>query len=246
MFAGRGLTVDARPVASSPAQFRSLREGAYEMVLTSPDNIAAHSSMDVRVVRAVDGGMGLCLVGARGVRCVDDLRGRVIGVDVADSGFAFALYELLAASGLRRGDCEVVALGSTPRRAVALREGRCAATLLNGGAAVAAVHAGLVRLGRISDVVNPYLGTVLAATGPWLAEHADAVSRFVTAWQRAVTTLLTEDVDDLLAGVFDVPREQVRDVRRVLRDPVEGLVPDGAVDERALANVAALRARYGG
>lgn len=257
LFVQRGMEIEAEAVTSSPAQFSSLNVGAYDLVLTSPDNVAAYRSgtdnplgvrMDVRVIRAVDGGLGLALLGARGVGTVDDLRGRVIAVDVPDSGFAFALYELLATHGLHRGDdYHVVAMGSTPRRAVALRAGQCQATLLSGGFAVGAQKSGLVPLGRISEVVRPYLATVLAATGQWLDSHPVVVQRFCDVWQQAVTAVLApgDAIDPLLAEVFNVPVAEIAVMRRILHDPAEGLVPDGAVDLEALDNVLRLRDRYG-
>ncbi|HEY3607461.1 MAG TPA: ABC transporter substrate-binding protein [Pseudonocardiaceae bacterium] len=246
-----GLTVEAEAVTSSPAQFRSLAAGAYDLVLTSPDNVAAHrfradDPMDVRIIRAVDGGLGLSLLGAPGVRKLGDLH--TIGVDVPDSGFAYALYSLLASHGLHRDiDYELVALGATPLRAVALRDGRCDATLLGGGFTVAAECAGLVNLGRISDVVRPYLGTVLAATGAWLENYRTIAQRFCAAWQQAVDMLLVPcaDGDRLLADVFSLPAADVPVMRRVLLDPIEGLVADGVVRTDAITSVLRLRAEYG-
>jgi len=259
LFAERGLIVEAEPVTSSPAQFRSLAAGDYDLVLTSPDNVAAYrfgadnplgQQVEARIVLAVDGGLGLSLLAANGIRRVEDLRGATIGVDVPDSGFAFALYELLAGHGLRRGtDYELVALGSTPRRAVALREGRCSATLLNGGFAVSAELAGLANLGRISDVVRPYLGTVLAGTDSWLAGHPVIVRQFRAAWQEAVDLLLDprsgQEFDPLLAEVFGLSAAALPTMRRILADPAEGLVPDGVVHTDAPASVFELRARHG-
>lgn len=257
MFARFGLAIEAEAVTSSPAQFCSLHVGAYDLVLTSPDNVAAYRygarnalgvQVDVRIIRAVDGGMGLSLIGAPGVRTIGDLRGRVVAVDVPDSGFAFALYELLATHGLHRDDdYDIVAMGSTPRRAGALRDRHCHATLLNGGLAIAAQRDGMVSLGRISDVVRPYLGTVLAATGRWLDTHPVIVRQFTYAWQQAVTQLLTagHEIDSLLAEVFGLPVAQLPAVHRILHDPNEGLVPDGEVNRDALANVLRLRARHG-
>ena len=37
-----GLTVTEHPVASSPAQFRSLLDGELHVALTSPDNVLAY------------------------------------------------------------------------------------------------------------------------------------------------------------------------------------------------------------
>jgi ABC-type nitrate/sulfonate/bicarbonate transport system substrate-binding protein len=257
LFTQHGIAVEAEAVTSSPAQFCSLHIGAYDVVLTSPDNVAAYRfgtdnplgvRVDVRIIRAVDGGMGLTLLGTHGVREIDDLRGGTIAVDVPDSGFAFALYELLATHGLRRDvDYDIVAMGATPRRAAALREGHCHATLLNGGLAVAATRDGFASLGRVSDVVHPYLGTVLAATGRWLDTHPVIVKEFTEIWQRSVTALLAanHDIDPLLAGVFGLPVAEVPEIRSILHNPVEGLVPNGLVNQEALQNVLRLRARHG-
>lgn len=255
MFARHEITIDAEPVTSSPAQFSSLHLGSYDVVLTSPDNVAAYRfgkenplgvRMDARIIRAVDGGMGLSLIARAGTRSVGQLRGQVIAVDVPESGFAYALYELLAVHGLRRGDdYDVIAMGATPRRATALRDGHCAATLLNGGLAITARQAGMVHLGRVSEVISPYLGTVLATTGAWLDSHPGIVREFTTAWQESVTAVLTQDIDAVLTEVFHVPAPQLSAMRDVLRSPTEGLVPDGVVDKEALNNVLKLRAKHG-
>ena len=255
----QGLRVEAEAVSSSPAQFRSLLAGDYDLVLTSPDNVAAYrfgtanplgEQIDVRVIRAVDGGLGLSVLGSDGIGSIDDLRGRTVAVDVPESGFAFALFHLLAERGLARDDdYRVISLGATPRRAVALREGSCDATLLNGGATVAAELAGLVNLGRISEVVRPYLGTVLAATGARLDGGEAPLLRFCVAWDQAVATLLDEARADaltpLLAGVFGLPENHLGAMRRTLSDPYEGLVADQRIDLAALHSVLDLRARYG-
>jgi ABC-type nitrate/sulfonate/bicarbonate transport system substrate-binding protein len=257
--AERGLTVRAEPVRSSAAQFRSLVDGEYDLVLTSPDNVAAYrfgehnpltERLDVRIVRAVDGGLGLALLARAGIDTPEDVRGKRVGVDVPESGFAFWLYDFLAGHGLRRDtDYEVVALGATPRRAVALAEGQCDATLLYGGLTIAARAAGGTLLGRLAEHVRPYLGTVLAAATPWLDEHTDEVTRFCAAWAQGVARVLDPaadaDRDALVEATFDVSGAAADEMRAVLHDPHEGVLRGGAVDPAALDGVLALRARHG-
>jgi ABC-type nitrate/sulfonate/bicarbonate transport system substrate-binding protein len=255
-FAAHGLSVTTEPVASSAAQFRSLTAGEYDLVLTSPDNVAAYrfgshnplgERLDVRIVRAVDGGLGLALLAGAGIDSLAGVRGRRVGVDVPESGFAFWLYDILAAAGLRRDvDYEVVALGATPRRAVALAEGRCDATLLYGGLTIAARAAGGAVLGRLSEHVHPYLGTVLAGSTPWLDAHADTVARFTAAWREAADRVLAlPATDELIKQTYDVTGDAADEMRRVLHDPREGIVADGVVNAAALDNVLALRRRHG-
>jgi ABC-type nitrate/sulfonate/bicarbonate transport system substrate-binding protein len=259
IFAAHGLTVTAEPVMSSSAQFRSLMNGEYDLVLTSPDNVAAYrfgsnnplgEQLDVRIVAAVDGGLGLALMAKPGVDTPEQLRGMRLGVDVPESGFAFWLYDFLAEHGLRRDtDYEVVQLGATPRRAVALADGQCDATLLYGGLTIGARANGCVLLGRLAEHVRPYLGTVLAGATTWLDQHAGEVTRFCTAWQLGVDRLL-DPADDpgrdaIIGKTFDVTGQAADEMRTVLHDPHEGLIPGGRVDPAALDGVLALRSRHG-
>src|SRR5262249_19008290 len=170
-----GLDVVEAPVSSSPAQFRALVDGSLDAALTSPDNVVAYRylaanplgrTLDARILLAVDRGLGLALYGRPGVDRLEAIRGGVVGVDLAESGFAFVASEILARSGLRRGrDYSVAELGATPRRLDALLASGCAATMLGGGNDLRAEAHGCPRLGVVADVCDPYLGTVLAATG---------------------------------------------------------------------------------
>lgn len=249
----RHLRVTEVPVSSSPAQFRALLAGDLDVALTSPDNVIAYrfvpdnplgATADVRIISGVDRGLGLALFARPEVGAVSDLRGRSVGVDVAGSGFAFALYEIMLGAGLRAGtDYEPVELGSTPARLAALLAGRCAATLLNAGSDLRAEAAGMVRLASVTDASAPYLGTVLAVSG-----RPDEAARGLAA-------ALGETADQLLAG-------RLRDVavgeavgaglaaelagRYVdgLAAPATGLVAGGSVDPAGLAGVLALRRRH--
>jgi ABC-type nitrate/sulfonate/bicarbonate transport system substrate-binding protein len=247
-----GLAVQEQPVPSSPAQFASLADGSLDAALTSPDNVVAYrflpgnplgSTRDVRIIAAVDRGLGLALYAAAGIPEVAALRGRVVGVDVAASGFAFALFEILDRAGLARDDYELAELGSTPKRLEALLAGDCAATMLNAGNDLKADDAGLVRLADVTSVAFPYLGSVLAVQG----EPSAAV--------RSLAAALLETADDIRDGrsrdaaVAEAaasglePHLAERYVDRLL-DPDHGLVPGGCVDPASLSSVVDLRRRH--
>src|SRR6185437_14676263 len=143
------------------------------------------------------------------------------------------LYEVLARHGLSRDDYELVTLGSTPNRADALRADRCDATLLSAGHDLAVEQVGFRRLARITDYVEPYLGTVLAGKAPWLDQHHDLVERFIAAWQIATTSILAAEhataIAPVLAEVYELPIDLVPQMQEVLTNPAQGLVPDGRV-----------------
>lgn len=263
-----GLTVTEVPATSSVQQFAALLDGELDAVLTSPDNVLAYRgstanplgrAADVRILAAVDRGLGLSLFTAPGLSPPTG-PGGVLAVDVPTSGFAFVAYELLAGLGLRAGSDYVVrAFGSTPRRAAALIAGACTMTVLNAGSDLRAEAAGCTRISR-ATVLGPYLGTVLAARGPILADASfrlRALTDVLLTTARALTHVLVATTRTAAAGRLGSVAAAVTadrlglgeaDVRRylcTLVDPLEGLVPDGRLDRCALHTLCQLRGRYG-
>jgi ABC-type nitrate/sulfonate/bicarbonate transport system substrate-binding protein len=251
--AAHDLEVEEVPVTSSPGQFRSLADGELDAALTSPDNVLAYRFspgnplqrlLDVRIVGAVDRGLGLALYGRPGLS-PHGLRGARVAVDVPVSGFALAMYALTESLGVPRGAYELVALGSTPRRLTALLDGECDATMLNAGNELVAEAHGCVRLAAVADVCPPYLGTVLAVAGE---ERLAAARELATALAGTADELLAGGLDDVAADVaaqrLGVDPDLARRYVARLRSPAEGLVPGGVVDPAALAVLAGLRQRF--
>jgi len=257
VFARHGLAVEQIPVPSSPAQFASLTAGEYDAVLTAPDNVATYvlnegnplgRRLDLQILRAVDRGGRLSLVGGPEVKRPQDLAGRRFGVDVPTSGFALVGFALLREAGLEAGrDYEVVTAGSTPRRRQLLAEGAFEATLLNAGHEARAVRTGAHVLGVVSDVVRPYLGTVLATTADGVTPQVEAL---LAAWDEAEDAVVRPDNRDQVIGLLarqpDTDGEVAGEMYRTLRDPDHGLCVGGEVDPAALEEVLRLRAAQGG
>lgn len=249
----QGLEVDEVAVESSPAQFRSLLAGELDIALTSPDNVVAYRfspgnplgrTADVRIVSAIDRGLGLALYGRPGLGA-DQLRGSTVGVDVPTSGFALAMYRLLESLGVGRDEYDIVALGSTPRRVKALIAGDCDATMLNAGNELVAEAAGCTALGTVAEVCAPYLGTVVCTAGPDHVADAEALTRALAAsiddiCDGAVDDVVTDAAQELLGLSPDLTR---RYVARLV-DPTEGLVRGAMVDEAGLRTVIELRRHY--
>ena len=249
-FAVSNLEVAEPPVPSSPAPFRARADGSMQAALTSPDNVIAYRFLrhnplggprDVRIVKAVDRGLGLGLYAGTSIRSLDDLRGTVVGVDVAASGFAIALFEILAGAGLDAGaDYQVAELGSTPQRLEALLEGRCSATMLNATSAVRADDAGLSLLAPVTAVATPYLGTVLAVQGPPSPE-VRALADVLTETGSAIVAGAARDAALVEAEAVGLPGHLAKRYVDLMADPEHGLVPGGAVETIALEALVALR-----
>ncbi|MDQ4055331.1 MAG: hypothetical protein M3237_21920 [Actinomycetota bacterium] len=249
----RGLAVTEVPVTSSRDQFRSLLDGELAVALTSPDNVIAYRFdtrnplgrlADARIVAAIDRGLGLGLY-ARPGSTAADLAGAQIGVDVATSGFALALYALAESLGLDRGSYQLVTLGSTPRRLAALLDGDCAATMLNAGNELIAERAGCVRLASVSERLVPYLGTVVAIVGDaHLTEATELSSALLDTAAEIVAGGLDAEAAASASSRLGLDDELARRYVARLRDTHEGLVPDGSADPEALRTLVRLRTTY--
>ena len=241
------LEVDEVPVESSPAQFRSLLAGDLDAVLTSPDNVVAYHFLTrnplerripLVIEAAIDRGLGLSLWARAGVE--DPWPGATLAVDVATSGFAFVGYALLARRGLARDAVEVVALGSTPRRAAALVEGRCDLTVLNAGNQYRARAAGARLLGEASDL-GPYLGTVLAGLAAPSPERRRLAEVLVEVADAIVGGRHDDDVRRAAADRLGLGAADATDFVDLLRDPERGLVAGGTVERRSVRTLEVLR-----
>jgi hypothetical protein len=198
-----------------------------------------------------DAGLGLSIVARPEITGLADLRGRTIAVDVPASGFALALFNVLAGHGLQRDrDFTLVSLGSTPQRRKALIAGECDATLLNAGHDIAAELSGCRRLARITDTLSPYLGTVLATTGQWLDANLDLARRFGDAWLAATAIVLDPAerayVEPLVGEELALPQGGSGAGYAMLTSARDGLSATGEVDAAALRTVLGVRAEYGG
>ena len=251
--AGQGLEVSEVAVVSSPAQFRALLDDELHVALTSPDNVLAYrfnprnplgELADARIVAAIDRGLGLGLYGRPGTTAAD-LVGAQVGVDVGTSGFALALYALAESLGVAREQYDLVALGSTPRRLEALLAGDCTATMLNAGNELVAEQHGCVRLATAAEQLSPYLGTVVAVAG---TERLDAARQLSAALLDTASEIAAGRLgaETAAAAAFRLGLDDGLAQRYVerLRDPRDGLVPDGVVDRGALETLVRLRTTY--
>ena len=250
------LEITEIPVPSSPAQFRSLEAGEFDVVMTSPDNVLAYRflsanplqrNLPVEILAGIDRGLGLSLWLTPSVTDVAEVRDRVVGVDVPGSGFAFVAFALLERAGLRHGDYTVESLGSTPRRAAALTEGACAATVLNAGNELRAKASGCHAVSTVADI-GPYLGTVMAAlraddpaiTGP-RNRLAEAV---IDTANDIVAGGLREEVLEAAGRLLRLADPEARSHLECLLDRTHGLITDGHIDEASINTLIELRRRH--
>lgn len=247
------LVVTETAVAASPAQFRSLIDGALHVGLTNPDNVLAYrfdphnplgELVDARILAGIDRGLGLG-AWARPGATIADMRGARIGVDVPGSGFALALFTMLERRGLARDDYEVVKLGSTPQRLQALLDGGCVATMLGAGNELTAEAAGCELIASVRDELAPYLATIVCVVRDEHLEVGHDLAAVLTATAAAIVGgELTEVAVDAATDRLGLDGDLALRYAEGLADPVDGLVVDGAVDPAALRTVLDLRRHW--
>lgn len=256
----RGLSIRYEQVSSSTQQFQALHGGLYDCVQTSPDNVANYrlnrssalgEAFDVQAFMGLDYGMNLRLMARPGISAVEELRGGVVAVDAAASGFAYVAYEILRRHGLERErDYSVVLAGGNATRYTDLLSGSFDATLLSGGLETRAEAQGFSVLDSALDVADPYLGVVAAASARWLDVNTDVARRLVASWRAGA-----EWVDDpanesaareLLQRIPDTSEELAARLYEINRRPGVGIIVDGSMDREALRNVLRLRKSYDG
>jgi len=234
--ARQDLQIVTSRVPSSPGQFASLRDGEIDVAVTSPDNVLLYATtdrnplgerLDVRMVRAIDRGLGLTLVTDPAVSAVEQFRGAALGVDVIRSGFALLLFTMLDRLGVDRAEVTFPERGSTPKRLESLIAGEIDGTILNAESRVGALGAGMRPWSTSTDVSENYLGTVLAVPAGIDPDLASAVTRM---WDEATGWLLESseaDVIECLATTSPVLGNA--DYVRLIRDPAFGLLLDPQV-----------------
>src|SRR3954466_8449512 len=98
VFAAENLSVTYLQIQSSEQAFTDLRDGKYDIILASIDNVvnfrlnphnALGAAQQVQAFMSVDYASNLSLAGRLGINSVEDLRGKKVAVDAPASGFAY-------------------------------------------------------------------------------------------------------------------------------------------------------------
>jgi ABC-type nitrate/sulfonate/bicarbonate transport system substrate-binding protein len=177
---------------------RELYSGGAHVALTSMDNVVAYGCdegevslgepADFFAFMSVDDGL-LSLMAQPEYDAVSCLRGQTLAVDALTTGYALVLKEILAHHGLAESDVRYVSVGTGAERFAALKEGQCAATLLNAPLCLAAESVGKIRLVRASAVLGPYQGVVAAARRRWASGNIAAIHGFMRGYDASLRWL---------------------------------------------------------
>jgi ABC-type nitrate/sulfonate/bicarbonate transport system substrate-binding protein len=248
-FARRGLEVELKIAPTSDEMRNGLAEGRYQIVHGAIDNavaMAETAKADIAVINGGDNGWNQLIVQAD-IGAVADLRGKTVIVDAPNTAYALQLYELLARSGLKKGDYEVKAVGATFRRLEAIRDDRSiAASMLNPPFSTLAEKAGLKSMGSAVKAIGPYQATGGFVMQAWAKANEDTLVKYLQAYIEGVRWTLDpankEQAIRLLMERLKLPEDVATQAYAIATDPAEGFAKDSALDLEGFRNVLKLRA----
>jgi len=187
MFESEGLAVDVTVTGSSVKQLDALKRGGYDIAFQQADHVvrAVEQGSDLFIFMSTARPPELTFVAVPDVESFAGLKGRVIAVDGARTGYALLLRKLLASKGLDDGSYRFAETGGSRERYDVLRSGKAAASLLNSPFDRNLLASGYNSLGTTSQYFPRYPGPIAAARRSWAAAHGTALCGFVRAMYSA-------------------------------------------------------------
>ena len=255
LFEKAGLYVALAPTPSSSELFTRLDTGTYDFAHTSVDNPIAYNvgagavpttNKDFVAFFGVDDGE-LSLIARAGLTSIKALAGKTLAVDALNTGYAFALYEMLASAGLGQADVKLVAKGGTAQRAAGLMAGAFDATLVTPPFDIAAAGKGFVDLGPVTGVVGAYAGISGVARRAWLASNRRTAVAYLHAYRTALELVASDKPAAVALLVRRNPGLTEDDAGKTF-DAVfagkGGFRRNATIEEAGLRTVLRLRAKY--
>lgn len=206
-FAKEGLEVSQEITRGSAPAMQALMAGKYQFGSTAMDNTIAYAEgqgdvaiegFDAVAVMGVHSGMNK-IVSRPETKSYEDIRGKAIASDALNSGYGLVLVKILQTHGLAATkDYSVLAVGSTPNRIAAMKEGKAAAAVISPPEHLALQKEGYNLLGDATEAIGAYQGSAWVVRRAWAKEHEKEVSAFIRA-QIAATDYVFADKAGALA-----------------------------------------------
>lgn len=258
-FAKHGLTVNVTETPGSVFQIGGLMEGKFDVAMTPFDNVVAYQEGqgEVRLDPAPDlfafmGGIAstLRLIVSPNISSFADLKNKTLGVDAETTGYALAMYALLAANDLQPGSYALAKTGGTSFRVKALEEGRIAGTMVSSPQEIGLEARGFRRLGDVQRMLGTYQALSGVARRAWAEQHADALRDYIRAYVEASDWLANALNKDEAAAIYarhiaNATEEDALKAWPAMLGGDEGFQPKAKFDAAGAAKVMEIRSNYG-
>jgi NitT/TauT family transport system substrate-binding protein len=190
-FAKHGLDADVILLTGSPRLVQSLIAGDVHYALVGAGAVmrARMRGAEVVILAAASNvsSQKLLVNPKSGIRKLEDLKGRIIGVSQYGSDADGFARTALSKAGLKpEKDVAILQMGGHPQVAAALVAGKLDAGVLGGLALVTAQKSGAVVLTSAVKLETVSLGPVVSVTRQYAQQNRDTVTRFLRAFVEAL------------------------------------------------------------
>jgi ABC-type nitrate/sulfonate/bicarbonate transport system substrate-binding protein len=189
MFTEKDIKVDLVYMQSSAAVVAQLTAGSLDVTMSTGlvDPIrAVEKGSPIAIVRFESQSPPYALVAKPNIKSLRDLKGKLISIGGAKDITRIYVERMLAASGIKAGEFDMVFAGATAARAAALQSGAVDAAILLPPSNFQAAANGFNELGLAADFTPelPFSGTVVNV--PWATAHKAILLRLLDAHTRAL------------------------------------------------------------
>jgi ABC-type nitrate/sulfonate/bicarbonate transport system substrate-binding protein len=185
----RGLDLELVMGAGSAPTVSAVVGGYVQFVQASASSLinAAANGAPVAIIAKVMGPPPYKLVGAKGIKRVQDLKGKKIAVNRFGGAPDFLLRYVLSKNGLdAQKDVTILQMGDPSSRLVSLSSGAIEATLLLVPEDKMAVEKGFPVIVDFATLKLPYVNIVLAANKNFIEDSPAIVKSFLACYSDAV------------------------------------------------------------
>jgi ABC-type nitrate/sulfonate/bicarbonate transport system substrate-binding protein len=259
LFSAHGLTVEVATTTGSVFQWTRLAMGYSNLAITLMDNVIAYHEgqgevpvlvPDAVALMAADSRILPALVTLPEIDSYEALRGRTLSVDAATTGIALLLVAMLERAGLTRGDYELVRVGGVTERFDSLKRREHVGAMFHAPFAGQLHAQGFNILDTAASVVSAYQSSVLAVRRGWAERNSPQVVAFIRGYCDAVDWLYDPANRAEAFAIFERNSPQrgpdaAAIAHADLFDAKTGFARKGAFDADGIAQVLALRSRYG-
>ena len=190
-FAANNIEMETVSIGVSPGM-QAVASGSLDIMhntCNAPISFYEGGGSNVRISMVSMSTHPAVLIGKKGLKGAEELKGKVVGTSSIKSGSTILLRRLLKAHGLGEKDYDVVAGQGSAQIFNGLQAGALDAVWLVPPQSYTASSAGYAVLGSFREVAPKFPFVCFVTNTQWLKTKADVGRRFVKAWLAAVDWL---------------------------------------------------------
>src|SRR5262244_3385643 len=177
-----GLNSEVTAMRGTAPSMQALVSDSIHVALAANDGPIGLVEKGLSVAMIAGGSKTHMIMGGKGFKTYEDLRGATIGSSTLTSGTAFLLRRVLKTRGLEYPrDYKLVNVGGSGPAFTALTTGNIAAAILAVPINFRAQEMGFNLIGKVTDVFPNYLLSSFSVRRSWAEAHRSEVVRFLKA-----------------------------------------------------------------